>query len=151
MLNTESDDYGKLERRQCGCLLGEMGFEQHISDIRSYDKLTSEGMTFLGSELIALVEDILPSQFGGNPTDYQFVEEEEGGLPRISVIVSTRIGAIDDEAVILAVLNRLGSYPGCKKVMTDVWRNGRTLRVVRREPFVTGAAKILPLHILQRP
>jgi hypothetical protein len=128
-----------------------MGFEQHLSQIRSYDKLTSEGMTFMGSELITLIEDLLPEQFGGNPTDYQLVEEEEGGLPKISVIVSPRVGAIDDEAVIRAVLSRLGSYPGCKNMMTEVWKDGQTLRVVRREPFVTGAAKILPLHILRSP
>jgi hypothetical protein len=151
MLNVESDDYGRLERRRCGCLLSEMGFEQHLSQIRSYDKLTSEGMTFMGSELITLIEDLLPEQFGGNPTDYQLVEEEEGGLPKISVIVSPRVGAIDDEAVIRAVLSRLGSYPGCKNMMTEVWKDGQTLRVVRREPFVTGAAKILPLHILRSP
>lgn len=27
---------------------------------------------------------------------------------------------------------------------------GHTVRVIRREPYITGAAKILPLHILQR-
>jgi len=36
-------------------------------------------------------------------------------------------------------------------MMADLWREGRTLRVVRGEPFVTGAAKILPLHILKKP
>lgn len=151
MLNVESDDYGRLECRPCGCLWGKLGFEQHLSDIRSYDKLTSEGMTFLGSELVALVEDMLPEQFGGNPTDYQFVEEEEGGLPKISVIVSPRVGTINEEAVIGAVLNWLGSYPGCKTMMAELWKDGRTVRVIRREPFATRAAKILPLHILQKP
>jgi hypothetical protein len=151
MLNVESDDYGRLECRPCECLWGKLGFEQHLSDIRSYDKLTSEGMTFLGSELVALVEDMLPEQFGGNPTDYQFVEEEEGGLPKISVIVSPRVGTINEEAVIGAVLNWLGSYPGCKTMMADLWKDGRTVRVIRREPFATRAAKILPLHILQKP
>ncbi len=65
MLNVESDDYGVLERRRCGCLLDDLGFHTHLSEIRSYDKLTSEGMTFLGSELISLVDEVLPSRFGG--------------------------------------------------------------------------------------
>jgi hypothetical protein len=151
MLNVESDDYGRVTRRKCGCLFGDMGFEQHIDNIRSYDKLTSEGMTFLGSELISLVEDILPSRFGGDPTDYQLVEEEEGGLPKVSIAVSPRVGDIDERKVILTVLDRIRSYPGCKSMMADLWRDGQTLRVVRREPFVTGAAKILPLHILRKP
>jgi hypothetical protein len=149
MLNVESDDYGRVTKRKCGCLFGEMGFEQHIDTIRSYDKLTSEGMTFLGSELISLVEEVLPSRFGGNPTDYQLVEEEEGGLPKVSITISPRVGDVDEQQVILAVLGRIGSYPGCKSMMADVWRDGKTLRVVRREPFVTGAAKVLPLHVLR--
>jgi hypothetical protein len=149
MLNVESDDYGKVERRNCGCILGQIGFEQHISEIRSYDKLTSEGMTFLGSELISLLEDVLPARFGGNPTDYQLVEEEEDNLPKVSIVISPALGDVDERAVIQTVLSCLGSQPGCKSMMTDLWREGRTLRVMRREPLVTGAAKILPLHLLR--
>jgi len=150
MLNVQSDDYGNLETRDCGCLFHRMGFHLHLSTIRSYDKLTSEGMTFLGSELITLVEETLPGRFGGNPTDYQFVEEEEGGLPKISIVISPRVGTVDEGAVVEAVLGRLGSYPGCKHMMTELWKDGETLRVIRREPLATGAAKILPLHILQK-
>ncbi len=150
MLNVESDDYAQVERRKCGCLMEDIGFGQHISNIRSYDKLTSEGMTFLGSELISIVEEVLPSRFGGNPTDYQFVEEEEGSLPKVSIIVSPKVGPVDDQAVVREVLERIGAYPGCKYMMADLWRDGRTLRVMRREPFVTGAAKILPLHLLRK-
>ena len=150
MLNVESDDYGTFEKRDCGCLLGELGFMHHIDHIRSYDKITSEGMTFLGSELMALVEDLLPSRFGGNPTDYQFVEEEEGSLAKVSVVISPRVGDVEEGQVISTVLNRLRSFPGCKSMMADRWQAGQTLRVIRREPFATGAAKILPLHILRK-
>jgi hypothetical protein len=150
MLNVESDDYGLVEKRKCGCLLGDMGYDYHLSTIRSYDKLTSEGMTFFGSELISLVEDILPSRFGGQPTDYQLVEEEEGALPKVGIVISRRTGIVDEEQVIRTVLDQLRTYPGCKNMMADLWRDGRTLRVLRREPFVTGAAKILPLHILKK-
>lgn len=150
MLNVESDDYGILEKRRCGCLLGELGFDLHLHEIRSYDKLTSEGMTFLGSELISLVDELLPSRYGGNPTDYQFVEEEEGGLPRISLVISPRVGVVDEAKIVDAVLALLKSYPSSKKLMSDVWRDSRTLRVVRREPYVTSAAKILPLHLVRK-
>ena len=34
------------------------------------------------------------------------------------------------------------------RMMSDVWHNGRTLRVVRREPTSTRAGKILPLHVV---
>jgi hypothetical protein len=147
MLNVESDDYGILEQRRCGCLLDDVGLHLHLSGIRSYDKLTSEGMTFLGSELISLVDEVLPSRFGGHPTDYQFVEEEDGALPRVNLVISPRVGALDEAEVVGAVISVLRSYPSCKKLMADVWRDGKTLRLVRREPYQTAAAKILPLHI----
>src|SRR5204862_5410656 len=63
MLNVESGDYGRIEERSCGCAFGELGFHQHLYDIRSHEKLTAEGMTFLGEDLIAVVEHVLPERF----------------------------------------------------------------------------------------
>jgi len=69
MLNVETDDYAVLERRDCGCLVGAAGFGWHLRGIRSYEKLTSEGMSFLGDDLVTLVEHVLPGRFsGGRPT-----------------------------------------------------------------------------------
>ncbi len=148
MLNVESDDYGTLEERSCGCPLGGLGFTTHLSQIRSYEKLTSGGVTFLGTELMRLVEEVLPKRFGGHPTDYQLAEEEEGGLPRVNIVVSPRVGGVDENALISAMLQALRAYPG-GDVMSERWEQGQTLRVVRREPYTTASAKILPLHILR--
>jgi hypothetical protein len=152
MLNVEIGDYGVLSERSCGCPLGALGFRQHLHGIRSYEKLTSEGMQFTGSEVLRLVEEVLPARFGGHPTDYQFVEEEEHGLSRVSLVVSPRVGALDEPRVVSAVLELLGSPPrttGGHGLMADYWRGARTLRVVRREPYATAAAKILPLHVIR--
>ena len=149
LLNVESDDYGVLRERDCGCPIGERGFRVHLSEIRSYDKLTAAGMTFLGSDLIELVEEILPRRFGGSPTDYQFVEQEDSGVPKVDVVVSPRIGQLDEGALIAAVLEGLGDGPAYKRMMSEIWRDGRTLRVIRREPYATPTAKILPLHLLR--
>lgn len=146
MLNVESDDYGNLESRDCGCRIGELGYGTHLSNIRSYEKLTSEGVSFLGTELIRVIEEVLPGRFGGGPTDYQFAEEEVDGLPKVNIVVSPRVGEVDDKAVIDAVVNALIPYPG-GEVMVSQWRQGNTLRVIRREPYTTSSAKILPLHI----
>jgi hypothetical protein len=148
MLNVESDDYGTLETRPCGCLLGELGLNVHVHGVRSYEKLTSEGMTFLGSDLIALVDEILPARFGGNPTDYQLVEEEVDGLPEVRIVVSPRVGELDEGDVVTVVLAKLEEGPRYRRMMAGVWRTGEMVRVVRREPYTTGAAKILPLHVL---
>jgi hypothetical protein len=149
MLNTESDDYGNLETRSCGCLFGEMGLHRHLSTIRSYDKVTSEGVTFMGSELVVLVEETLPALFGGNPTDYQFVEEEERGLPKVAIVASPRVGHLDERLVVQAVLEALASGSPSGRAMAERWRDGQTMRLVRREPYATGAAKILPLHLVR--
>ena len=148
MLNVESDDYGILEDRECGCPIGEIGFTKHLSKIRSYEKLTSGGVTFLGTELLRLIEEILPHRFGGHPTDYQLVEEEEGGLPKVNIVVSPRVGNVDEYSVVNTVFQALQSYPG-GDVMSDQWNQGQTLHVVRKEPYTTASAKILPLHILK--
>ena len=148
MLNVESDDYGVLEDRSCGCAVGEAGFTKHLSGIRSYEKLTSGGVTFLGTELLRLVEEVLPQRFGGHPTDYQLAEEEEGGLPKVNIVISPRVGEVDEGIVLNTVYRALLPYPG-GDVMSERWQQGSMLRVVRREPYTTASAKILPLHILK--
>jgi hypothetical protein len=35
--------------------------------------------------------------------------------------------------------------------MTDVWRQGGTLQLVRREPQLSVTGKILPLHLVRPP
>lgn len=147
MLNVELGDYATVTTRRCGCLLDELGFDTHLHDVRSWEKLNSAGVTFLGTELIALVEDVLPSRFGGHAMDYQFVEEEEAGLPRVSLFIHPRLDDIDQRAVLDTVLTELGGCPG-GGLMADTWRANGTLRVRRQEPYTTGAFKLLPLHIL---
>jgi hypothetical protein len=146
MLNVESDDHGTLVRRRCGCLLDDVGYTLHLHSIRSWEKLTSEGMNFIGADVLKLVDEVLPSRFGGAATDYQFLEEEERGLPKVTLLVSPRVGPLDEEAVSEAVLRFLGSAPGAGMDYADRWREGETLRVARREPVATGASKVLALH-----
>jgi hypothetical protein len=149
-LNVEMDDYAVLTRRDCGCAAEELGFRRHLHTIRSHAKLTSAGTTFLGSELHTLVEQTLPARFGGSPTDYQLVEEEQDGLPRVAIVVSPRVGDIDEEGLVTAVLDGIRQGPAYQRMMAELWRDGETLSVVRREPHSTHSAKILPLHLLRR-
>lgn len=145
VINMESEDYAVLEDRACGCLLGELGLTLHAHEIRSYEKLTSEGVHFLGTDLIRLVDEVLPRRFGGEPTDYQLVEEEVGGLPKVSIVIRPRLGPVAEDQVVSAVVNFLkADRPN--RLMGRVWEQGDTLRVVRREPSLTPQAKILPLH-----
>jgi hypothetical protein len=148
MLNVESGDIGVREDRSCGCGAVPRGFRRHLHTIRSYEKLTSEGMNFLGVELLRLVEQELPSRFGGRPTDYQLVEQEEDGLPSVRLVVRPAVGELDDSEVVQHVLEFLGRQGGGQRLMAGIWSDGRTLRVVREDPYVTPAGKIQALHTL---
>jgi len=146
MLNVESGDYGVLVSRECGCGALPRGFQRHLHTIRSYEKLTSEGMSFLGGDLLTLVEQVLPARFGGRPTDYQLVEREQGGLPRVSLVVSQAVGPLEPDHAVRAVLEFLQHRGLGESLMAEVWAQSRTLEVVRDEPRVTAGGKILPLQ-----
>ena len=153
MVNVELGDHGVLGERACGCPFDRLGYRQHLHTVRSYEKLTSEGMQFVGSELLRLLEEVLPARFGGHPTDYQLVEDEEGGLPKVSLVVSPRVGDVDETRMIATALEVLASSPRGRAgnhIMAGVWRDAQTLRVIRREPHANRAAKILPLHVVNQ-
>jgi hypothetical protein len=147
LLNVEIGDYGTLEERRCGCAFDEVGLSLHLNTIRSFEKLTTEGMHFLGPDLLRLVEEVLPRRFGGEPTDYQLVEVESDGLTKLDVVVGPRVGPVADGEVVATVLETLGSGPAFKAMMAEVWRDGGTVRVARRAPQATPSGKILPLHL----
>lgn len=148
LLNVEIGDYGVIENRQCGCQLGEIGLTEHIYNIRSFDKLTGEGMSFAGTDLIRIMEEILPARFGGTSLDYQMVEEEdEQGQTRLSIIVSPEVGEMDDSALVRTVLAELSKGKDAQRLMTEIWAQAEMLRVKRMQPFVTVDGKLLPLHI----
>jgi hypothetical protein len=145
MLNVDSGDCGEIRRRDCGCPLGALGLDLHAWHLRSHEKLTSEGLNYLRGDLTALVEHVLPERFGGHASDYQLVEIEDEGMPFVEIVVSPRVGPVEAAAVSAAVYDWLRTRPG-EELMADFWQDARTVRVVRRAPYATGAAKVLPLH-----
>jgi hypothetical protein len=147
MLNVESGDHAVLSDRDCGCPLHKAGLTRHMHSIRSYEKLTSEGMTLFGAALEELVEQILPARFGGGPNDYQLLEEEEDGRTRVSVLVSPSVGTLQEGPVVDAVLAHLHGNDRVDAMMAEVWKGADTLRVLRIAPHMTGASKVLPLHV----
>lgn len=151
LLNVESDDYGIIETRSCGCPLEGYGFTEHLRDIRSFRKLTGEGVTLVGSEMIRILEEVLPAKFGGTPLDYQLVEEEdEQGFTRLSLLVSPKIEIADEAAVIETVLDALGQSSVAADLARALWTQAKTLRVKRMEPIWTARGKLMPLHLARR-
>jgi len=147
LLNVESDDYGIVERRACGCPLEAYGFTEHLREVRSFRKLTGEGVTLVGSEMTRILEEVLPAKFGGTPLDYQILEEEdERHVTRLSLLVSPRVPIDDEQAVIDTVLQALGRGSVAADLARAIWTQARSLRVKRMQPIPTSRGKMMPLH-----
>ncbi len=150
LLNVETGDYATAVERSCGCLAEQIGLTRRLHTIRSYEKLTSAGMHFMGSALLDVLETALPERFGGGPTDYQFVEAEEDGETRVRLVINPGVGPLDEAQVIAYVLDELRRRTPAGRMQTEVWRSSGTLQVERAQPYLTSAAKIQPLHVQRR-
>jgi hypothetical protein len=152
LLNVESGDYGVLETRECGCEFEALGLKRHLHTIRSFDKLTGEGMTFVGTDLVRIIEEVLPQRFGGASTDYQMVEmEEANGRTRLDVLVNPDVGSVDEEDVVRVVLLELSRGSDTNRMMSEVWRERNLLRVRREKPHLSAGGKLLSLHVMKTP
>jgi hypothetical protein len=148
MLNYQSDDYGMVRERACGCPLESYGYTTHLHAIRSYSKLVGEGVTLIGNEMLGILEQVLPARFGGSPLDYQLLEQEdENGLTRLYVVVSPRLEVADEREIVEVVLNALRQSSPMGDAARNVWQQADTLQVKRMEPVWTGRGKLLPLHL----
>jgi hypothetical protein len=150
MLNVEPGDHGLVGERKCGCALESLGLRRHISLIRSYEKLTGEGMTFVKGDLLGVLEVALPARFGGGSTDYQLVEEEDSsGIVRLRLLVNPKVGEVDEDLLRAVFLGELSRHGGPNRTGAATWEKAGTLRIERREPVATAAGKILPFHLIK--
>ena len=148
-MNVSLGDEAVLESRACGCPLEQYGWRTRAHTIRSFEKLTAGGMSFLDVDAIRVLEEVLPARFGGGPGDYQVVEkEEDDGAARLVLRVHPAVGVVDDRAVADAFLQELGRGEEAKHVMALYWRKADMLRVERLPPVWTGTGKILHIHRL---
>jgi hypothetical protein len=143
MLNVESDDFGEVIERRCGCLWDDLGLRRHLAYVRSFTKLTGEGMTVLGTETIKILEEVLPREFGGASVDYQLLEaEDDQNLTRLFLIISPVVGQIDEQRAATRFREELEKGSG----RIGLWEGTGTILPVRRYPITTPAGKILPFY-----
>jgi hypothetical protein len=151
MLNVQTDDYGVVEERSCGCPLEAYGYTTHLRQIRSYSKLTGEGVTLIADEMQRILEEVLPERFGGGPLDYQIMEEENGlGFTRIILLIHPAVLIADEAAVVRCLLDGLRRSSPSADAARIFWQSADSVRVRRAEPVWTGRGKLLPLHIPAR-
>ena len=110
-------------------------------------EIAGEGVTLVGSEMLHILEEVLPTRFGGSPLDYQLLEEEDQqGFTRLSLLVSPRV-QIDNEAEILeTVMQALKQGSTAAHLASALWKQAETLRVRRQEPIWTARGKFMHLH-----
>jgi hypothetical protein len=113
--------------------------------------LTGEGVTLVGSEMMRILEEVLPNRFGGSTLDYQLLEEEdEQGFTRLSLVVSPRLVIEDEQQVIETVLEAMSRSSVGADSARDIWGQAGTLRIKRAEPIWTSRGKLMPLHLLRK-
>jgi hypothetical protein len=146
LLNASLGDQAEVSRRACGCPLEAFGWATHLRAVRSREKLTTAGMTFADTDLARVLDEVLPARFGGRPGQYQLVEEDVRGWPRLTLLADPAVGPLDEEQVKEAFLGAIGAGDGAPRVMAQVWRDAALLRVERRAPERTFGGKVLHLH-----
>jgi hypothetical protein len=152
LLNFESDDYGILETRDCSCPWGKLGFTEHVRDIRSYRKLTGEGLTLVGSDMERIIEEVLPRAHGGSSLDYQLMEEEGvHGLTRFVLLVHPTVPLPEPELVRQTFLEAIAAMGAEAGHAHAILAQPDVLEVRRTPPRWTARGKLLPLHIARRP
>lgn len=148
MINTEIGDSGVMTERRCGCPLEKAGLAVHVHTLRSYEKLTTAGMHFLGSDFVKLVEETLPARFGGHSTNYQFREQiGQDGVAQVSVVISPSVGEVSDDRVVEEVVAFLGARSRGDSMMANHWLQSGVLTVVREEPEMLATQKTPALRV----
>ena len=150
LLNVGMGDYGQVSSGSCECKFGQLGFDTTIDNIRSYEKLTGEGVTFVETDFLRIIEKELPETFGGKSTDYQLVEgEDERGLTELRLLVSPRVGELQNEKVLEEFLALMGHAEdrGWAQSGIEMWKQSGSVRIVRSAPIATAGGKIFPFYL----
>jgi hypothetical protein len=152
LLNVGMGDYGDIVTQSCDCTFGQLGFDRCLSNIRSYEKMTGEGVTFVDTDFIRIIERDLPEKFGGKSTDYQLVEKEDSrGFTHLQLLVSPRIGDVQQTEILERFLNLLGraedSPDSWSQSGMDMWKQSNMVQIVREYPIATASGKVLPFFV----
>jgi hypothetical protein len=147
LLNVSMGDQAILGSRSCGCPLERLGWRTHLHTIRSFEKLTAGGVTFLDADVVRVLEETLPARFGGGPLDYQLVEEEApDGRPRLRLLVHPGLGSVPESVIADAFLDAITAGSDAARVAGSLWREMGLPRIERRSPLTTPGGKILHVH-----
>jgi hypothetical protein len=144
LFNTELGDFGIMEERDCDCLYGKTGMNVHISKVRSFDKLTGEGMTILSSVLHEVVAEVV-EHAGGGPDDYQISQKQDDcGIVKLTISISPVVPSFDEKHFANAILEKLKTRGPAANIASRFWQQAKTIQVVRAYPEISKGFKLLP-------
>jgi len=146
LLNVSLGDQARMTRRECGCAMGALGWTWHLDTVRSFEKISVAATSIHFSNIERLVDEVLPSQFGGAPIDYQLYDVDDEmvhGQTRLRLLIAPSVGAIDEQrarTLALAALRRDGAITADLETARD-W-----FTVDRQPPVVSAGGKIYQIH-----
>jgi hypothetical protein len=145
LLNAELGDFGEVRASSCSCLFGQLGMNVLLSQVRSFDKLTGEGMSLLGSTLEEILGELV-LRAGGGPDDFQFWEEaDQQGLARLIITISPRISNVKQSQFLKEILQKLKEKNPAGGIAAEFWQQAGTLEIVRAEPVISKGFKLIPV------
>ena len=147
LLNADIGDRAVFSERRCGCLYDRVGCRLELYRIRSSDKITELGVTFVVHDVHQVLEQVLPRRLGGSAGDYQLVESRDRhGLPRYTLLLDPGLRDLDDAVVTTTFLAELGRLERHYGFMTSTWAREGLIRVRRGAPLAGPSGKVLSFH-----
>ncbi len=151
LLNALTDDYGEIDAHDCGCHYYQMGFRHHLYEVYSYRKLTTEGTTLIGNDMLHILENVLPQKFGGSLLDDQLVEQEDNdGLTRLYLYVDPSVPVTDNQLLVDGFLTALKQSDGSAQLAQAEFRQVDTVQIRRQSPIRTIRGKHFSIQTLKR-
>ena len=105
-------------------------------------------MTFHGTNLVHVLEEVLPAKVGGKLGDYQLVEcEGPRNATMLRLYISPRANVTDVDRVREVFLSQIrGEWGGA--LATRVWAHSGAVEAIVAEPYATRTGKIHPIRLL---
>ena len=147
LINAEMDDSGVIGPARCDCLFSRLGFTEQVRNISSFGKLTGQGMTLVGTDMVSHPGGAVASPPRRAPGDYQLVEHEGATQTQLTLRVSPRAGISSPEKVKECFLREIRRFYG-GALAARMWSHAEGVDVAIAEPLSTMTGKVLSLHLL---
>jgi hypothetical protein len=146
-INAEVGDTGVIEPATCDCLFSKLGFDLQVRDIAAISMVTAQGITIEVSELVPLLEEALPSRFGGHPGDYQLHEREAGAQTEIVLRIRPGVSTVGPGEILKHFLGEVKRVCGGSLSVVS-WLHSAGIRAELAPPVLAATGKFRAVRLL---